>query len=238
MPFKAFTRDPLTPRQRSRVMAKVKARGNRSTEVALAIAFRRAGITGWRRHLRVKYNTLSSCTRSAPAKDAKANYTYPDFVFPGLAIAVYVDGCFWHGCPRHRTFPTHNSGFWRTKLKSNKARDSRVTVCLRKAGWTVVRIWEHTIKTSPEDCVRHVSRAIAESLRTGASMPVVLGVAVPTPMAQTAAHLVDHVIPPVSVRQWVISVPKRRRSWLATALLPGRPTRDCPLAHKDFYRLE
>ena len=163
MPYKVFTRDPLTPRQRSRVMAKVRARGNRSTEVALASAFRRAGITGWRRHLRVKYNALSSCTRAASAKDAKATYTYPDFVFPDLTIAVYVDGCFWHCCPRHRTSPTHNSLFWRTKLESNKARDTRVTACLRKAGWTVVRIWEHTVKISPDQCVRRVARAIAES---------------------------------------------------------------------------
>lgn len=162
MPVKAFTRDPLTRRQRSRLMAKVRARGNRSTESALASAFRRAGVTGWRRHLRVKYNASNSCTRAASATDAKAKYTYPDFVFPGLTIAVYVDGCFWHNCPRHRSSPTHNSVFWRTKLESNKARDTRVTNCLRKAGWNVIRIWEHAIKISPDQCARRVARAIAQ----------------------------------------------------------------------------
>ena len=163
MPPDLRTRDPLSPGQRSRLMAKVRPRGNKSTEVALTHAFRHAGLTGWRRHMRVKCNALRPGTRATQAVNAKPGYTYPDFVFPRLKIAVYVDGCFWHGCPQHRTTPTHNSGFWRTKLASNRARDSRVTASLRKAGWTVIRIWEHSVKAHPAICARRVHRAITTS---------------------------------------------------------------------------
>jgi DNA mismatch endonuclease (patch repair protein) len=158
-----LTRDPLTSRQRSRLMAKIRPTGNRSTEGALAVAFRRAGVKGWRRHVRVRLNTTRSRTRPSHAEGAQARYTCPDFIFPRLRVAVYVDGCFWHGCPQHGTAPTQNSIFWREKLASNRARDSRVTASLRKAGWTVVRIWEHSVKTRPATCVRRVRRALAAS---------------------------------------------------------------------------
>lgn len=66
-----------------------------------------------------------------------------DLVFPKLRVAVFVDGCFWHGCPIHATAPKNNAGWWRAKLDSNRARDSRVTQQLIDGGWTVVRAWEH-----------------------------------------------------------------------------------------------
>jgi DNA mismatch endonuclease (patch repair protein) len=160
---RTHTRDLLTAQQRSRLMARVGPRGNRSTEGALANAFRRAGITGWRRHVRVRVDGDRPCTQGASAVRVKSRYTYPDFVFPRYRIVVYVDGCFWHACPRHRTAPTHNSEFWSAKLASNKARDARVNAALRRAGWTVIRIWEHSVKAQPATCARRVHRAIATS---------------------------------------------------------------------------
>ena len=69
----------------------------------------------------------------------------PDFVFPMHRVAVFVDGCFFHGCSRHMTWPKHNAGFWRTKILGNQARDRMQTRLLRKHGWRVLRIWEHAL---------------------------------------------------------------------------------------------
>jgi DNA mismatch endonuclease, patch repair protein len=69
----------------------------------------------------------------------------PDFVFRTERLAVFVDGCFWHGCPRHVTWPRQNAAFWRRKIEGNRARDRRVDRALRAAGWRVLRIWEHAL---------------------------------------------------------------------------------------------
>ena len=69
--------------------------------------------------------------------------TKVDVVFTRRRVAVFVDGCFWHGCPEHGTTPKANSHYWGPKLARNRARDDRVTQALTESGWTVVRIWEH-----------------------------------------------------------------------------------------------
>lgn len=84
----------------------------------------------------------------------------PDFIFskfppsPGLRrtgkIAVFVDGCFWHGCPKHATWPKTRAAFWKAKIEGNKARDRRVNRELRKLGWTVIRFWQHELKRKDE----------------------------------------------------------------------------------------
>jgi DNA mismatch endonuclease (patch repair protein) len=79
----------------------------------------------------------------------------PDFVFPKLRLAVFVDGCFWHACPLHATKPRHNAAFWRKKLAANKARDRMVNRTLRAQGWRVLRIWEHEL---PKHGVRSAER--------------------------------------------------------------------------------
>jgi DNA mismatch endonuclease (patch repair protein) len=66
-----------------------------------------------------------------------------DITFVGARIAVFVDGCFWHGCPRHATWPKRNASFWRTKIFDNRARDKDTNTRLRASGWTVVRVWAH-----------------------------------------------------------------------------------------------
>ena len=66
-----------------------------------------------------------------------------DIVFVGSMVAVFVDGCFWHGCPEHATWPRSNAGFWRDKIERNRERDLETDRLLGDAGWKVVRVWEH-----------------------------------------------------------------------------------------------
>jgi DNA mismatch endonuclease (patch repair protein) len=117
--------DVFSKSKRSEVMSQIRSRGNQATELALAKLFRRHKITGWRRNQKV--------------------FGKPDFIFPKHKLAVFVDGCFWHGCPKHGTQPKGNAAFWRKKISRNQIRDRLVTRTLRKAGWRVIRIWEHEL---------------------------------------------------------------------------------------------
>jgi DNA mismatch endonuclease, patch repair protein len=82
-----------------------------------------------------------------------------DVVFPAVKLAVFVDGCFWHGCPEHGTRPARNSPYWDAKLERNVERDRRYDVLLAEAGWTVTRIWEHE---DPEEAAARVEALVAE----------------------------------------------------------------------------
>jgi len=115
--------DFLSPQQRSRLMAAVRPQNNKTTELALVVLLKQAKIVGWRRH------------RDLPGR--------PDFVFTKAKLAVFVDGCFWHGCTRCRHLPEANREFWRRKLEGNRRRDMNVNSTLKRMGWNVVRIWEH-----------------------------------------------------------------------------------------------
>jgi DNA mismatch endonuclease (patch repair protein) len=77
------------------------------------------------------------------AIEAEGVRVRPDIVFPRARVAIFVDGCFWHGCPTHGTRPRVNSTYWSAKLARNRARDERVGAALNAAGWRVVRAWEH-----------------------------------------------------------------------------------------------
>ncbi|GAA4918116.1 hypothetical protein GCM10023237_70140 [Streptomyces coeruleoprunus] len=87
-----------------------------------------------------------------------------DIAFPGTRIAVFLDGCFWHGCPQHATHPKSNADWWRTKLEKNVARDRETTEHLEAAGWTVLRFWEHEAPDA-------VARAVAEARRSALTAP-------------------------------------------------------------------
>lgn len=82
----------------------------------------------------------------------------PDIVFPRLRLAVFVDGCFWHGCREHRTIPASNVKFWTTKIEATRLRDLVQTEWLEAAGWTVLRIWEHDATV---DAVNQVTHAVS-----------------------------------------------------------------------------
>jgi DNA mismatch endonuclease, patch repair protein len=87
-----------------------------------------------------------------------------DIVLFSARVAVFVDGCFWHGCPFHRTSPKSNRAWWRTKLAANRRRDLRTTRLLRKAGWVVVRVWEHRALRTPERAARTIADRVSEGL--------------------------------------------------------------------------
>lgn len=82
----------------------------------------------------------------------------PDLVFRGDGLVVFVDGCFWHGCPIHSTQPKTNATFWSEKLEANVSRDVRVTAELRVLGWTVLRIWQHQIQEDLDSALDLVRR--------------------------------------------------------------------------------
>ena len=124
---------------RSRMLAAVRGKGNRTTELRLAAALRFFGLKGWRRHLPL------------PGK--------PDFAWPKERVAVFVDGCFWHGCPNCHVAPKHNAAFWRDKVETNQRRDRRVARQLRSRGWTVIRIWE--CRVANPGTLSRIRRALA-----------------------------------------------------------------------------
>jgi len=113
--------------KRSEVMSLIRSRGNKETELHLLAILRRHRITGWRRGQKLLGK--------------------PDFLFPRERVAIFVDGCFWHGCPRCYRRPSSNRGYWDAKFQRNRTRDREVTRELKKLGWTVVRIWQHTLRT-------------------------------------------------------------------------------------------
>src|SRR4051812_4642180 len=120
--------DVFAPEKRSEVMSRIRSRGNRDTELRMIALFKASRIRGWR--------------RSQPL------FGKPDFVFRHERVAVFVDGCFWHGCPKpkHAPLPKARAEWWAAKLGRNKDRDRVVTRTLRRTGWSVVRIWECDLK--------------------------------------------------------------------------------------------
>jgi DNA mismatch endonuclease (patch repair protein) len=149
--------DVFTPQKRSQVMAAIRSKGNRSTEVALAHALRSAGVRGWRRHVSV----------SLPAEGLRTRGSVrPDFVFRRERLVVFVDGCFWHSCPLHSRPPANNRRFWAEKLAANVARDKYCNRELRRAGWAVIRLWEHDVEQAPDASAKAVGRRIRHRQRS------------------------------------------------------------------------
>jgi DNA mismatch endonuclease, patch repair protein len=126
--------DHVTKEVRSKIMAAVHSRGNTTTELPIAKLLWAAGIRGYRKHWPVA--------------------GMPDFAWPGRKVAVFIDGCFWHGCPC-KYLPRTNTEFWRNKIETNKRRDMRVSQSLRREGWTVLRIKECHVR-KPETLARIV----------------------------------------------------------------------------------
>lgn len=117
-------------------MSCIRSKGNLSTEWKVRSALMRAGVRGWSLH--------------APELPGR-----PDFAFPAQQVAVFLDGCFWHGCHKCGRTPSTNTEFWIAKITRNKTRDKRVTRALRNRGWRVLRFWEHQL-ASPERVVRRI----------------------------------------------------------------------------------
>lgn len=118
--------DIYDAKKRSEVMRRVKSSNNKSTELKLIELFKQHGIKGWRRHYPVK--------------------GHPDFVFQKEKVAVFVDGCFWHGHDCRNTHPVNNQDYWQKKRKQNIKHDQEVTALFKSRGWAVLRIWECELK--------------------------------------------------------------------------------------------
>lgn len=136
--------DTVDKEVRSRIMSRIRARGNASTELRLRMMLVRAGISEWKMH-----------DTELPGN--------PDFCFPEAQVAVFVDGCFWHGCPRCGHIPKSNREYWTKKIERNKDRDNINSLELRERGWRVLRIWEHELKDS-SDVVGRISDNIYSPL--------------------------------------------------------------------------
>lgn len=122
--------DRFSEEKRSAIMRAVKSKGNKSTEIRLITIFKELNIKGWRRCYNVK--------------------GHPDFVFIKKRIAIFVDGCFWHGhgC---RKMPISNNSYWDAKIGKNIERDAAVTRIFEARGWSVIRIWECELAKSKRE---------------------------------------------------------------------------------------
>ncbi len=118
--------DTFSKAERTQIMRQVKSKRNKSTELKLIRYFRENKITGWRRN----YKLLGK----------------PDFVFPQKKIAVFTDGCFWHGHNCRNLMPQDNNEYWAKKINRNKQRDKDVNKNLVEKKWMVVRLWECELK--------------------------------------------------------------------------------------------
>jgi DNA mismatch endonuclease, patch repair protein len=131
--------DVFTRKKRSNVMSQIRGKGNKSTEIKLLNLFRVHGVTGWRRHQPITGK--------------------PDFVFRKERLTVFVDGCFWHGCPTCYIKPKQNAEFWENKIGGNIRRDRKVGRQLRADGWSVCRVWECKLK-KPDVVMRRIQRML------------------------------------------------------------------------------
>lgn len=123
--------DVFDEKKRSEIMKNVRSRNNKSTELKLIQVFRENSIKGWRRGYPVK--------------------GHPDFVFLDKKIAVFVDGCFWHGHDCRNTRPADNADYWTKKRERNMKHDKEITELFEKRGWRVIRIWECELKKKNRD---------------------------------------------------------------------------------------
>lgn len=151
--------DVFSKAKRSAIMACIRGRGNKGTEIAFMKLLRRHHISGWRRQMPL---TVPKPNGRSQAHLNRRSTVTPDFVFRGLRVAVFIDGCFWHGCPLHATKPASNREFWNKKLADNRARDRYVTEALRRHDWTVLRIWEHQLRHGDRLMAR-VNRSFARA---------------------------------------------------------------------------
>jgi DNA mismatch endonuclease (patch repair protein) len=118
--------DSFSDKERSAIMRAVKSKGNQSTELKLIAILKDRKLTGWRRNYKL--------------------FGHPDFVFLKQRVAVFADGCFWHGHNCRNTRPRDNYQYWQDKIEKNKRRDTIVAKFLQSRGWKVVRIWECEIR--------------------------------------------------------------------------------------------
>jgi DNA mismatch endonuclease (patch repair protein) len=124
--------------------ARARMRSNKSRDTKPELALRSA-VHALGLRYRVSAKPLAGVRRTA------------DLVFPRVKVAVFLDGCFWHGCPEHHTVASANAKFWADKVEGNRARDRNTDERLAEAGWVSVRIWEHE---DPQAAARQVEKIV------------------------------------------------------------------------------
>lgn len=129
----------MSKESRSFTMSRIRSKGNASTEMKMVELLRKNQITGWRRQFNL------------PGR--------PDFVFPKKRLALFIDGCFWHGCPKCKLIPKTNIEYWAKKIRGNRERDKTIKKQLEQKRWTVIRIWEHQLENS-QWTVRKIRKAL------------------------------------------------------------------------------
>jgi DNA mismatch endonuclease (patch repair protein) len=144
--------ESVTP-ERSRIMSAIHGKDNRTTELSFRLALVRAHIKGWKIH-----------PADLPGR--------PDFFFPSANLAVFLDGCFWHGCPICGHVPRTNRSYWKEKIKRNKERDSKTTARLHTEGFQVLRFWEHELKKEQiEQTLSVLASALPEAIARAPFLP-------------------------------------------------------------------
>lgn len=131
--------DVLTKEQRSYNMSQIKGK-NTKTELLLRKCLSSDGIKGYRIHSRLLGK--------------------PDIVFTKYKLAVFIDGCFWHKCPKCFIQPENNKKFWENKIEGNMKRDKKINKSLKREGWHVIRIWEHLLRKTPNKAYKKVLRIL------------------------------------------------------------------------------
>lgn len=133
--------DPVTPTVRSSIMRAVKSKDGRTTERRLRLAMVSTGLRGWKMN-----------ADDLPGK--------PDIVFERERLVIFVDGCFWHGCPKCYRRPQSNQEYWDRKVARNIQRDKTKRRQLRRLGWRVIQIWEHDFKLSAAGAIKRIERGL------------------------------------------------------------------------------
>ncbi len=135
--------DTVSRAKRSKIMSAIKSTGTRSTELRLRGWLISKGIRGW-----------TTNGRGLPGA--------PDIVFPKKKLAIFVDGCFWHGCAHctRNLRPQSNKKYWEKKIAGNMRRDQKQNRELKKHGWEIARIWEHDVRLMPKSCQTRMLRKI------------------------------------------------------------------------------
>lgn len=135
--------DHVSKAVRSSIMRAVKSKGGHSTERKLRSAIASQGISGWKTNV-----------EELPGK--------PDVVFVHERLAVFVDGCFWHGCPKCYRRPQSNQDYWDRKVARNIQRDKTKRRQLRRLGWSIVQLWEHDFKVSASVALKKIRKKIGQ----------------------------------------------------------------------------
>lgn len=130
--------DNVSRKSRSRIMSAIRSKNNKTTEIRMKAVLVRSGIKGWK----IRATKLPG---------------NPDFTFTKRKLAVFIDGCFWHGCPTCYRRPSSSRKYWDQKKMDNKRRDKQVVRLLHLSNWEVIRIWEHTLKKNPTKVINRIA---------------------------------------------------------------------------------